>query len=47
MIKKQGNFIEAHIEKVALLIGVLGGAVHCVCVCSEQRGKGSFQRPEF
>jgi hypothetical protein len=24
MIKKQGNFIEAHIEKVALLIGVLG-----------------------
>lgn len=24
MIKKQGNFIESHIEKVALLIGVLG-----------------------
>lgn len=24
MIKKQGNFIEAHIEKVALLIGALG-----------------------
>ena len=24
MIKKQGNFIESHIEKAVLLIGVLG-----------------------
>ena len=33
MIKKQGNFIEAHIEKLALLIGILVRCSLCISLC--------------
>ena len=46
MIKKQSNFIDEHIEKVALLIGGLAAITFCMRLCCEARN-WSFDNQKF